>query len=72
VVSSLPNILLDRIIMSSYNACVGASDTIRNYINTVLQDVTEEYIDDYVDIMYDEYLEAMYGADPRYFGPDWD
>lgn len=45
---------------------------IEDYINSLLNEVSDEYRESYVDILYDEYLEAMYGNDPRFFGPDYD
>ncbi len=50
-----------------YNACVGVSD-----INAELTMISNEIIEDYIDILYDEYLCLMYSADPRFYGSDWD
>lgn len=47
-------------------------EMIEDYINSLLTDISDDYRADYVNILYDEYLEAMYGTDPRFFGPDWD
>lgn len=41
-------------------------------INGMLSDIADEYRSAYVEILYDEYLEAMYGSDPRWAGADWD
>ena len=43
-----------------------------DFINKQLAEVAEEYREDYVEILYNDFLEAMYGTDPRFFGPDWD
>ena len=65
---SLPLLVLDMNPNKDYNACVGVSE----YINGLLMEVSEEYKEDYVELLYDEYLEAMYGTDPRFYGPDYD
>ena len=41
-------------------------------INTELQYLTQEHYDALADMQYDEMMEAMYGSDPRWNGPDWD
>ena len=50
-----------------YNACVAVSD-----INITLTEITNEIIEDYIDILYDDYLCEMYSIDPRFYGSDWD
>lgn len=43
-----------------------------NNINALLKDLAQEYYDELANIAYDEMMEAMYGSDPRWSGPDWD
>ncbi len=41
-------------------------------INALCRDIAEETLDELTEIQYDEMLEDMYSADPRWIGPDWD
>ena len=43
-----------------------------NNINALLKDLAQEYYDELAKFAYDEMMEAMYGSDPRWSGPDWD
>lgn len=42
------------------------------FVNDILKDISEEYHQDYIDILYNDFLEAIYGTDPRWVGSDWD
>lgn len=42
------------------------------FVNDILKDISEEYLQDYIDILYNDFLEEMYGTDPRWVGFDWD
>lgn len=41
-------------------------------INAELQYLARAYYDELTEIEYNEMLEAMFGSDPRWNGPDWD
>lgn len=41
-------------------------------VNTELQYLAQDYYEDQADLAWDEMMEAMYGSDPRWNGPDWD
>lgn len=43
-----------------------------DFINVQLTEISEEYREEYVDILYMDFLEEMYGNDPRWNGPDYD
>jgi hypothetical protein len=43
-----------------------------NDINAELQYLARAYYDELTEIEYNEMLEAMFGSDPRWNGPDWD
>ena len=47
-------------------------ERIEAFINEQLAEIAEENRAEYVDILYNDFLEEMYGSDPRWFGADWD
>lgn len=48
------------------------TERIEDFINGMLSEIAEDSRVEYADILYDEYLEARYGSDPRWAGADWD
>lgn len=74
---SIPSEGLDKTTLPCYTDGVPVDEAnmtiqrIQDFINGELQVIAEELREEALELRYEEFVMEMYGADPRFYGPDY-